>query len=143
MQDKIKVEVLKLNDGQGNVLLSCKRLKQQENKKEFEEDVKNNKIFHEKVFEQNDKGLVVNYKGIRIFIPHSLSAGQKEEVKPRVIRQMPRGILRARRDDRDHHEQKSIRAEAGHQNGISLQFLRVFIDVTDEIRKTHSGVKQK
>ena len=36
--DKIKVEVLKLNDGQGNVLLSCKRLKQQENKKEFEED---------------------------------------------------------------------------------------------------------
>ena len=46
---------------------------------------------------------------------------------------MPRGILRARRDDRDHHEQKSIRAEAGHQNGISLQFLRVFIDVTDEI----------
>ena len=59
--------------------------------------------------------------------------GQKEEVKPRVIRQMPRGILRARRDDRDHHEQKSIRAEAGHQNGISLQFLRVFIDVTDEI----------
>lgn len=88
--DKIKVEVLKLNDGQGNVLLSCKRLKQQENKKEFEEDVKNNKIFHEKVFEQNDKGLVVNYKGIRIFIPHSLSAGQKEEVKFKVIENNPK-----------------------------------------------------
>ncbi len=33
--DKIKVEVLKLNDGQGNVLLTCKKIRSQELKKAF------------------------------------------------------------------------------------------------------------
>lgn len=33
--DKIKVEVMKLNDGQGNVLLSYKKLRNQERKREF------------------------------------------------------------------------------------------------------------
>ena len=33
--DKIKVEVLKLNDGQGNVLLSYKKLRDKERKNEF------------------------------------------------------------------------------------------------------------
>ena len=83
--DKIKVEVLKLNDGQGNVLLSCKRLKATELRKEFEEKVKNGEIFEEKVSEVTEKGLIVNKYGIRIFIPNSLSCGQKERIRFKVI----------------------------------------------------------
>lgn len=41
--DKIKVEVLKLNDGEGNVLLSYKRLRSQEIKRQLEE--KQNKFW--------------------------------------------------------------------------------------------------
>lgn len=72
--DKIKVEVLKLNDGLGNVLMSYKKVKLKEIKKEFEEKVNNRYIFTEKVEETNKNGLIVLYKGlIRIFIPISLA----------------------------------------------------------------------
>ena len=87
--DKIKVEVLKLNDGQGNVLLSCKKLKTQELRQEFEDKVKNNYVFEEKVSEKNEKGLIVNVTGIRIFIPNSLSAGQTDKIRFRVIEYKP------------------------------------------------------
>ena len=88
--DKIKFEILKLNDGLGNVLLSCKRLKSQEAKKEFEEKVENNEIFEEKVNEVTDKGLVININGIRVFIPNSLSCGQKDIVRFKIIEYNPK-----------------------------------------------------
>lgn len=88
--DKITADVVKLNDGQGNVLLSCKKRKREDIRKEFEEKVNNNEIFEEKVSERNDKGLVVNYKGIRIFIPLSLSSGQTDKVRFRVIEYNPK-----------------------------------------------------
>ena len=77
--DKIIADVLKMNDGTGNVLLSYKRAKQREIRKEFEEKVKNKEIIKEKVKSINDKGLIVEYNGIRIFIPFSLSAITKNE----------------------------------------------------------------
>ena len=43
-------------------------------KQDFESKVKNNCTFTEKVTSVNDNGLVVDYRGIRIFIPLSLSA---------------------------------------------------------------------
>lgn len=88
--DKITADVIKLNDGQGNVLLSCKRRKKETVKKEFEEKVNNNEIFEEKVSERNDKGLVVNYKGIRIFIPLSLSSNQTDIVRFKIIEYNPK-----------------------------------------------------
>ena len=88
--DKITADVIKLNDGQGNVLLSCKKRKRIEARKEFEEKVNNNEIFEEPVLEKNDKGLIVDYKGIRIFIPHSLSGNQTEKVRFRVIEYNPK-----------------------------------------------------
>lgn len=88
--DEIEVEIVKLNDGLGNVLLSCKKLKQNKLRKEFENKVKNNEIFEEKVTEVTDKGLVVNINGIRIFIPNSLSCGQKDIVRFRVIEYNPK-----------------------------------------------------
>lgn len=88
--DKIEVEVLKLNDGQGNVLLSCKKLQQKALKDAFEEKVKNNQIFDEKVDSISDKGLIVNVAGIRVFIPSSLSCGNKDRVRFKIIEYNPK-----------------------------------------------------
>ena len=72
--DRITADVVKLNDGLGNVLLSYKKANSKIVKQEFESKVKNNCTFTEKVTSVNDNGLIVDYKGIRIFIPLSLSA---------------------------------------------------------------------
>ena len=80
--DKIKADVLKLNDGQGNVLMSCKHEKIKEIRKEFKEKVDNKEVFEEEVKQTNKNGLVVLYKNlIRVFIPISLSeVGRDEDV---------------------------------------------------------------
>ena len=80
--DKIKADILRLNDGQGNVLMSCKHLKMKEIRKEFKEKVENKAIFEEQVKQTNKNGLVILYKNlIRIFIPISLSEiGRDEDI---------------------------------------------------------------
>lgn len=77
--DRITADVLKLNDGLGNVLLSSKKANSKMVKQEFESKVKNNCIFKEKVSQVTDKGLIVNYRGIRVFIPLSLAAISRNE----------------------------------------------------------------
>lgn len=78
--DKIRADILKLNDGQGNVLMSCKHLKIKEIRKEFNEKVENKYIFEEIVKQVNKNGLVILYKNlIRVFIPISLSDIPKDE----------------------------------------------------------------
>jgi len=78
--DKIKADIIKLNDGQGNVLMSYKRAKLRNIKIEFKEKVSNKEVFEEIVDNVSDKGLVVHYKGlIRIFIPLSLSGINRDE----------------------------------------------------------------
>lgn len=71
--DIITADVLKLNDGLGNVLLSYKRVKSRENKNKLEEKFKNNEIIEAEVAQVNEKGLIVNVYDTRIFIPLSLS----------------------------------------------------------------------
>lgn len=71
--DKITADVLKLNDGVGNVLLSYKKYKSRNARKEFNEKVDNKEILQAKVSEVSDNGFVVSYEGIRVFIPISLS----------------------------------------------------------------------
>ncbi len=78
--DKIKADVLKLNDGQGNVLMSCKHSKIKEIRKEFKEKVEAKKIFEETVSQVNKNGLIILYKQlIRVFIPLSLSNIARDE----------------------------------------------------------------
>lgn len=72
--DRITADVIKLNDGLGNVLLSYKKANSKIVKQDFESKVKNNYVFTEKVTAVNDNGFIVDYRGIRIFIPLSLSA---------------------------------------------------------------------
>lgn len=88
--DKIKANIIKLNDGQGNVLMSYKKAMLKDVKTEFEQKVNNNEIFEEIVDKVTDKGLIINYKGlIRVFIPLSLSdIGRREsnDIKGQKVR---------------------------------------------------------
>ena len=77
--DNITADVLKLNDGFGNVLLSYKKVKSREARKEIEEIVDEDLILEEEISEVLDKGFLVRYKGIGIFIPISLSGISREE----------------------------------------------------------------
>ena len=88
--DSITAEVIKMNDGLGNVLLSYKKLKAKLKRDEFEKKVENKEVFEENVSSSNPNGLIVEYNGIRIFIPNSLSAGQKDRVRFRVIEYNPK-----------------------------------------------------
>lgn len=69
----ITADVLKQNDGLGNVLLSYKRAKVREGKKELEEKIKENEIIESEIVEVNEKGLITKINNIRVFIPMSLS----------------------------------------------------------------------
>ena len=88
--DKITAEVLKMNDGEGNVLLSTKRYKMKEAQKELEEKFKNNEILEEKISSITDKGFIVSKEGYNIFIPISLSGITRSEnisdYKNKVVR---------------------------------------------------------
>lgn len=77
--DIITADVLKMNDGLGNVLLSYKKVKSRIAREELEKKIKNKEIFKEKVIDINNNGLITQYKGIRIFIPMSLSGISKNE----------------------------------------------------------------
>lgn len=88
--DNITADVVKMNDGVGNVLLSYKKYKSRNSKIELENKFKNKDIFEEKISEVTDKGFIVNYSGIRIFIPMSLSGitrnEKTEEYKNKTLR---------------------------------------------------------
>lgn len=77
--DRISAVILKLNDGLGNVLLSYNKARREIDQKEFESKVNNNTIFKSTVSEVNDKGLIVNFNTIKIFIPLSLAAINRNE----------------------------------------------------------------
>lgn len=71
--DEITAEILKTNDGTGNVLLSYKKYKTAQNEAEFSKKVSNGEIFDEEIKQINKNGIITNVNGIRVFIPLSLS----------------------------------------------------------------------
>ncbi len=70
--DEMEVKVLKVNDGEGQVSLSYKRLAQDRSAKELEEAFENKTILTAKVTQVLNGGLSVMVNGIRVFIPASL-----------------------------------------------------------------------
>lgn len=70
--DEMEVKVLKVNDGEGQVLLSYKRLAQDRSSKALEEAFNEGRILTAKVSQVLNGGLSVMIDGIRIFIPASL-----------------------------------------------------------------------
>ena len=70
--DKLEVKVLKVNDGEGQVLLSYKRLASEKGNKRIEEAFNTQEILTAKVSQVLDGGICVVVDEVRIFIPASL-----------------------------------------------------------------------
>lgn len=77
--DKIKVYVVKIDDGEGNVVLSTKKLKEMEVWDKIEEVKDRNEIVSVKVKSLTKGGLIVSYEGIQGFIPASLVSVRYKE----------------------------------------------------------------
>lgn len=77
--DDITVQVLKLNDGTGNVLLSYKRIRAQKERELFAQKVNAGDVFEGKINQITDKGVITEVFGTRVFIPLSLSGIGKNE----------------------------------------------------------------
>ncbi len=70
--DEMEAKVLKVNDGEGQVLLTYKRLKAEKGNKRLEEAFNNNEVLTATVAKVLDGGLSVEVEGTRVFIPASL-----------------------------------------------------------------------
>ncbi|MCR4604664.1 MAG: 30S ribosomal protein S1 [Eubacterium sp.] len=70
--DKMTVKVMKVNDGEGQVLLTYKRLQQDKMNKIFEEAFENHEVLTGTVNAALKGGLSVTYGEGRVFIPASL-----------------------------------------------------------------------
>ena len=70
--DKMEVKILKVNDGEGQVILTYKRLAADRGNKRIEEAYNNQEILRAKVAQVLDGGLSVVVEEVRIFIPASL-----------------------------------------------------------------------
>ena len=70
--DKLEVKILKVNDGDGQVILTYKRLAAEKGSKRLEEAFNNHEILTAKVSQVLKGGLTVNVEDTRIFIPASL-----------------------------------------------------------------------
>lgn len=70
--DKLEVKVLKVNDGEGQVLLTYKRLAAEKGNKRLEEAFENKEVLKAKVSQVLNGGLSVVVEEARVFIPASL-----------------------------------------------------------------------
>jgi len=77
--DKMEVKVLKVNDGEGQVLLTYKRLAAEKGNKRIEEAFNNKEVLTAKVSQVLDGGICVVVDEVRIFIPASLVSDTYEK----------------------------------------------------------------
>ncbi len=70
--DEMEAKVVKVNDGEGQVALSYKRLAIDKGNKRLEEAFNNQEVLTAKVTQVLDGGLSVEVEGTRVFIPASL-----------------------------------------------------------------------
>ena len=77
--DTMEVKVLKVNDGEGQVLLTYKRLAADRGNKRIEEAFNNHEVLRAKVTQVLDGGLIVVVDEVRIFIPASLVSDTYEK----------------------------------------------------------------
>lgn len=77
--DTIEAKVIKVNDGDGQVLLTYKRLAAEKGYQKLEEAFNNKEILKEKVAQVLSSGVVVIVDEARVFIPASLISDQFEK----------------------------------------------------------------
>ncbi len=76
--DTLEVKVLKVNDNEGQVLVTYKRLQQERGSKRIEEAFNNHEVLKAVVTQVQDGGLTVVVDDTRIFIPASLVSDSYE-----------------------------------------------------------------
>lgn len=107
--DEIEVFVIKVNDGDGNVVLSKKRLEMNKGFDELEEAFNNKTVLKGKIIDIIKGGLVANINGVRVFVPSSqisnkfvqdLSSFKGQELDFNIIEfnKAKRRIIAGRRD---------------------------------------------
>ncbi len=79
VDDTMEVKVLKVNDGEGQVLLTYKRLAADRGNKRIEEAYNNREVLKAKVVQVLDGGLSVVVDEVKIFIPASLVSDTYEK----------------------------------------------------------------
>nr|WP_315103763.1 bifunctional 4-hydroxy-3-methylbut-2-enyl diphosphate reductase/30S ribosomal protein S1 [uncultured Catonella sp.] len=79
LDDKMQVKILKLNDGDGQVLLTYKRLAAEKGNKRLEEAFNNKEVLKAKVTQVLNGGLSVVVEEARVFIPASLVSDTYEK----------------------------------------------------------------
>ena len=133
--DQIEAIVVHVNDGEGVVRLSKKRLEAGKAWEEIEAAVESREILEGTVTEENKGGIVVNVKGIRVFVPASqtnvpkggdLGALVKSKVQLRITE-----VNRARR-----RVVGSIRSVASEQRKAAQE--KVWSEI--EVGKHYTGV---
>lgn len=85
--DEIDTYVMRVNDVEGVVTLSKKRLDTVKNWEEIEAAVENHTTLEGVVTEENKGGIVVNVKGIRVFVPASQSGQPRGADLSQMIKQ--------------------------------------------------------
>lgn len=77
--DEMEVKVLKLEDNNGQVVLSYKRLAADRGNKRIEEAFNNHEVLSAKVVRAQPGGLIVSFEEVNIFIPASLVSDSFEK----------------------------------------------------------------
>ena len=77
--DSMEAKVLKVNDGEGQVILTYKRLAAEKGNKRLEEAFENQEVLKAPVTQVLDGGLCVNVEEARVFIPASLVSDTYEK----------------------------------------------------------------
>ena len=82
--DTMEAKVLKVNDGEGQVTLTYKRLAAEKGNKRLEEAFENQEVLKAPVTQVLDGGLCVNVEEARVFIPASLVSDTYEKIFPNM-----------------------------------------------------------
>ena len=82
----MEVKVLKVNDGEGQVLLTYKRLAAEKGNKRLEEAFENKEVLKAKVAQVLNGGLSVVIDEARVFIPASLVSDTYEKDLEQICR---------------------------------------------------------
>jgi ribosomal protein S1 len=77
--DKMPAKVLKVNDGEGQVILTYKKLAADKANKKLEEAFNNKEVLKATVTKIHEGGLGVDYEGASVFIPASLVSDTYEK----------------------------------------------------------------
>lgn len=88
--DTIEAVVVRVNDVEGTVMLSKKRLDAAKSWTAVEEAVENGNFLEGVATEENKGGIVVSVKGVRVFVPASQSGLPKEADMSQLLKQKVR-----------------------------------------------------